>query len=255
MKLIIDTDKRTLTCRTEDAEKIVDLYGKEAFELISREWLRVGWECRYSYSFAWLGRPIIQLPEDLVRVQEAIYQIRPDVIVETGVAHGGSLIYYASLCKAMGKGRVVGVDIEIRSANRQAIEGHELAGFITLIEGDSVAPEIVGQVKDLIRPGETCLLILDSCHTRQHVLNELEAYHDIVTPGSYAVVTDGIMKDLHDVPNGQAEWVHDNPTDAAAEFLESHPEFELRQPPRTFNESPLTEDITHYPGGWLLRKK
>src|SRR5581483_3363616 len=116
---------------------------------------------RYTYSFTWMGRPIIQLPEDMMRIQEVIYQVRPDVILETGVAHGGSLVFYASLCKVMGAGRVIGVDVEIRPHNRRAIEAHELAGHITLVEGDSIAPQTVREVTGLVRPGEKALLMLD----------------------------------------------------------------------------------------------
>ena len=105
--------------------------------------MRVGWNQKYQYTFSWMGRPVIQLPEDMMRMQEVIYRLQPDLIVETGVAHGGSLIFYASLCKAIGKGRVVGIDIEIRPHNRMAIESHPLAGLITLIEGSSIAPEVV----------------------------------------------------------------------------------------------------------------
>jgi len=255
MKLTIDTDEHLLTCHSSDGEKTIDLYSKEAFELVSSQWVRVGWACKYPYAFSWMGRPIIQLPEDMIRVQEAIYTIKPDVIVETGVAHGGSLIFYSSIFRAMGKGRVIGVDVEIRPHNRKAIEAHDLFDRITLIEGDSVASEIVQQVKDLIAPGETCMLILDSCHTKAHVLAELEAYHDIVTPGSWAVATDGVMRDVYDVPRGTPEWKHDNPTEAAKEFLASHGEFVQETPTWPFNESPLTENVTHYPGGWLRRVK
>ena len=138
MKLTIDTDRRTLLCQTAEGGRELDLYGKEAFELLSTQWLNVGWACKYPYTFAWMGRPIIQLPEDMIRTQETIYRVKPDVIVETGVAHGGSLIFYATVCRAMGKGRVIGVDVEIRPDNRRAIEAHELFDRITLIEGDSI---------------------------------------------------------------------------------------------------------------------
>src|SRR5712671_6532094 len=114
MKLTIDTEKRTLTHDESGQPKPIDLYSKEAFEILSRHWLRVGWNQKYVYTFSWMGRPVIQLPEDMVRAQEVIYRIKPDVIIETGVAHGGSLIFYAGLCKAMGRGRVIGIDVEIR---------------------------------------------------------------------------------------------------------------------------------------------
>jgi len=183
MKLTIDTQRQTLTVEDADAQRELPLYSKHAFELLSHQWLKVGWDQKYSYTFSWLGRPVIQLPEDMMRAQEAIYQVKPDVIVETGVARGGSLVFYASLCKAMGKGRVIGVDIEIRQANREAIESHELSDLITLIEGDSASPAIVDQVRSLIAPGEQVLVLLDSCHTKSHVASELEAYCELVTAG------------------------------------------------------------------------
>lgn len=254
MKLIIDTDKRELTYDSGDTCRTLPLYSKEAFELISREWVRVGWDQKYAYTFSWFGRPVIQLPEDMIRMQEVIYKVRPDVIVETGVAHGGSLIYYASLCKALGKGRVIGIDIEIRKANRAAIEAHELAPLIALVEGNSAASETVERVQRLIKPGETVLVVLDSCHTRAHVSAELHAYQHLVTPGSYIVATDGIMKDLHDVPRGDAAWRDDHPTAAAADFAARHPDFVLEQPAWPFNESELTKNVTHWPGAWLRRK-
>ncbi len=140
MRLTINTDARTLTVADGAGEQSLPLYGREAFERLSREWVRVGWALKYSYQFAWLGRPIIQMPEDMVRTQEAVFGVRPDVIVETGVAHGGSLVFYASLCQLLGRGRVVGVDVTIRPENRRAVEAHALAHRITLVEGDSVAP-------------------------------------------------------------------------------------------------------------------
>jgi cephalosporin hydroxylase len=254
MKLVIDTAANTLTREDGTGERVVELYSKEAFELISRQWVKIGWDQKYSYTFTWLGRPIVQLPEDMIRAQEVIYRVRPDVIIETGIAHGGSLIYYASLCKTMERGRVVGVDIDIRSQNRQAIEAHELNQLITLIEGDSTAPETVRDVRSQMKPGETAFVILDSKHTKEHVAKELEAYSDLVTPGSYIVATDGIMNDLNDVPHGSSDWVWDNPATAAAEFAARHREFVLEQPAWPFNESALVENITHWPGAWLRRR-
>lgn len=253
MKLTIDTEAKTLVCETAAGREQLPLYSDRAFDLIAEQWVKVGWNQRYSYTFCWFGRPIIQLPEDMVRTQEVIYRVKPDVILETGVAHGGSLIFYASLCKALGKGRVIGIDIEIRPHNRQAIEAHEMAPLITLIEGSSTAPETVARAKSLIKPGDKVLVLLDSNHTRQHVLDELGAYHDLVGPGSYIVATDGLMKDLHDVPRGQADWTRDNPTDAAIEFAAAHPEFVIEQPAWPFNESGLSRNLTHWPGAWLRR--
>jgi len=254
MKLIIDTDSQTLVTEDKGQRTSVDLYSKSAFELISQQWLKVGWNQKYPYVFSWLGRPIIQIPEDLIRMQEVVYQVKPDVIVETGIAHGGSLVFYASLCKAMDKGRVIGVDVEIRPHNRRAIEAHELFPLITLIEGSSIAPDIVAQVRAQIRSDESVLIILDSNHTKQHVQQELEAYHTLVTPGSYLVATDGSMRELYDVPRGKPEWRWDNPAAAAHEFVQQHPEFVLEQPAWPFNESELSENITHWPDAWLRRR-
>src|SRR5262245_4459601 len=173
MKVTIDSDAGQLIEHETDGQRVLPLYSPEAFALLSRCWVEVGWSQKYSYTFSWLGRPIIQLPEDLVRIQEVIYRVRPDVIVETGVAHGGSLVFYASLCRAMDRGRVIGVDIQIRPHNRRAIEQHELAAYITLVEGSSTDPAVFEQVRARIAPDETVLVLLDSCHTRAHVLEEL----------------------------------------------------------------------------------
>lgn len=254
MKLTLDTDANTLTLDEAGQTKTMDLYSREAFEAISRQWVRVGWNQKYQYTFSWMGRPVIQLPEDMIRMQEVIFQVKPDVIIETGVAHGGSLIFYSSLCKAIEKGRIIGIDIEIRPHNRAAIEAHPLHDRITLIEGSSTAPEIVAQVKSLVKPGETVLIILDSNHTYAHVYDELEAYADLVTHDSYIVATDGIMHDLADVPRGTPGWATDNPTFAARDFAAKHPKFVIEQPAWPFNESELNQNITHWPGAWLKRK-
>lgn len=253
MKLTIDTDSKKLTVHDEAGVSELDLYSKEAFEKISRQWVKVGWNEKYSYTFSWFGRPIIQLPEDIVRIQEVIYQVQPDVIIETGVAHGGSLIFYAGLCKAMEKGRVIGIDIDIRAHNRKAIEAHFLAPLITLVEGSSVDPDIVAQVKKHIKPGDKVLVLLDSDHTRAHVLKELLAYHDVVTPGSYIVATDGVMAEACDVPRGTPGWNEDHPANAALDFAKLHPEFVIEQPAWPFNESALTDNITYWPSAYLRR--
>jgi len=254
VKVSLDTTAGTLVVEDEGGARTLPLYSAEAFAVLSRLWLKVGWVLKYSYTFTWMGRPVIQLPEDLVRIQELIFRVRPDVVVETGVAHGGSLVFYASLFRALGGGRVIGVDVEIRPGNRAAIEAHPLASLITLIEGDSVAPATVARVRDAVGPGERALVVLDSSHTRAHVLAELEAYASLVAPGSYLVVADGIMADLHDVPRGRAEWRQDNPRAAAAEFARRHPEFALGEPPLPFDEGLVAGRVTHWPGGFLRRR-
>jgi cephalosporin hydroxylase len=254
MRIVIDTEMKSLKVESQTGEKNMGLFTKEAFELISRLWVKTGWNQKYQYTFTWLGRPMIQLPEDVLRVQEVVYHLKPDVIIETGIAHGGSLIFWASLCKAMDKGRIIGIDIEIRPHNRQAIESHELFPWITLIEGSSTDAKIVQKVRSMINPDDIVLVVLDSNHTKQHVLAELEAYHEMITPGSYIVATDGIMQDLCDVPRGNPEWKSDNPAEAAIEFAQSHPDFVIEQPSWIFNESELNKNITHWPKAWLRRK-
>ena len=253
MNIQADTDSQSLTITAQGESRTIPLYSREGFELLSDLWVKVGWQMRYSYTFSWMGRPLIQLPEDLIRIQEVIFDLKPDFIVETGVAHGGSLIFYSSLFEAMGHGKVIGIDIEIRPANRAAIEAHPLSHRIHLIEGSSTAPEVVSQVKAGIPKGAKVLVILDSNHTKSHVADELVCYHDLVSPGSYIVATDGIMSLVNDTPRGTSEWSWDNPTEAAREFALAHPEFVLEQPRWPFNESELTSNITHWPGAWLKR--
>ena len=254
MRISIDTNTRKLVVDDERGHRELDLYCRDAFESLSRVWLKVGWALKYTYGFAWMGRPIIQLPEDMVRIQEAIYAVKPTVVVETGVAHGGSLIFYASLLKAMGTGgRVIGVDIEIRAHNRKAIEAHEMAPMITLVEGSSTAPETIGRVRSLLNPDDRVLVLLDSNHTRAHVAAELELYGPLVSTGSYIVATDGIMEEVHDAPRGQPAWAQDNPKAAAASFAARHPEFALEEPPTPFNEGTIDFRVTHWPGAWLRR--
>lgn len=225
----------------------------EAFAIVSKAWLRCGWDAKYVYSFTWLGRPIIQLPDDLIRVQEAIYAVKPDVIIETGVAHGGSLVFYASLLHLMGGGRVIGVDVEIRPHNRKAIEAHELSRMITLIEGDAVAPETVARVKSAAEKGERVLVMLDSNHSKAHVLNELRAYADMVSVGSYIVAADGIMSELAGAPRSQADWTWNNPRAAAEEFAKTRKDFVQEDPPIPFNEGAVRGRVTYWPGAWLRR--
>src|ERR1700680_259082 len=176
MKIVIDTDAGTLNRVIDGVESSVGLFTKSAFEVLSREWIRVGFNLKYYHNFSWFGMPILQLPEDLLRLQEVVYQLRPDVIVETGVFRGGSLLFHATLCQALGRGRVIGIDLEIAAADREAISRHLLGSRITLLEGDSTDPGTVADVKRLAGSAEPVLVILDSCHTREHVARELGCY-------------------------------------------------------------------------------
>lgn len=250
MKVTIDTDTASLTIDGTAH----DLFGKEAFDVIADLWVKTGWVRKYSYGFSWLGRPIIQLPDDMLRIQEAIWQVQPDVILETGIAHGGSLIFYASLMEMIGKGRVIGLDIDIRAHNRAAIEAHPMVKRITMIEGSSVAPDVVAQVKARIKPTDKVMLILDSNHARDHVAAELAAYADLVTPGSYILSQDGVMQLVAGSPRAPADWATDNPITAVNAFLAARPDFELAHPPRPFDETLETPECSHHPIGWLRRK-
>lgn len=249
----IDYERSLIIDTSSGSERTIPFASPEAFQLISKAWLRIGWDTKYVYGFTWLGRPIIQLPDDMIRLQEVIYRLRPDVILETGIAHGGSLIFSASLCQLMGTGRVIGIDVEIRPHNRREIENHPLASYITMIEGSSIAPETIRSVHSLIRPGETAIVLLDSCHTHQHVLAELEMYSSLVTSGSYIVAMDGIMQDVVGAPRSEPDWAKNNPQTAVREFLASHPEFVLEDPPFPFNEGLVTERVTYWPNAFLKR--
>lgn len=198
--LRIDLERARVDAEDGDGVRTYALDSPEAFALVSQAWLRAGWDTKYVYGFTWFGRPVIQLPEDLIRVQEVIYGVRPAVIIETGIAHGGSLVFYASLCKAMGHGRVIGVDIEVRPHNRKMLEEHPLIELITLHEGDSTDERMVDSIRAEVGAAEPVLVVLDSNHTKEHVLRELELYAPLVSVGSYIVAADGLMGDLAGAP-------------------------------------------------------
>jgi cephalosporin hydroxylase len=249
MNVTVDTEAQTLT---RDGETL-PLYSDAAFKIISDLWVKVGWNQKYTYTFSWFGVPVIQLPEDMLRYQEAVFRLKPDVIVETGIAHGGSAIFSASLLKLIGKGRVIAVDIEIRPHNRQRIEAHPLSSMIAMIEASSIAPETVSAVKAAIKPGESVLVVLDSNHSYDHVMAELEAYAPLVSAGSYIVATDGVMRDLIDAPRGDKNWKTDNPAQAAIDFAKNNGGFVIEEPAWPFNESTLQGNITHWPQAWLKK--
>lgn len=249
----IDEERNVVIVRDGDHEVCHSLSSAEGFEAASRAWIRAGWDTKYVYSFAWMGRPIIQLPEDMIRLQEVIWDLKPDVLIETGVAHGGSLIFYASLFEAMGKGRVVGIDIEIRPHNRAAIEEHPMHKRIQLLEGSSTAPDIVSEVTKMVQPGETVLVVLDSNHTKEHVLEELRAYGPLVTVGSYIVATDGVMQQVKGGPRTGDDWDWNNPKAAAHAFVAEDNRFVIEEPTFPFNEGEVTQRVTYWPDAFIKR--
>lgn len=218
---------------------------------LSQAWLERAVSYRYAHHFTWLGRPIIQAPQDIMAMQEIIWSVQPDLIIETGIAHGGSLIFYASLLELLGgKRHVLGIDIDIRTHNRTALEQHPLIHRITMLEGSSVDERIAAQVRQLAMHKQSVLVCLDSCHTHDHVLRELELYTPLVTVGSYCVVFDTGVEDLpaqacHDRPWGKGN----NPKTAVWEFLRRSDAFEI--------DHAITNKllITSCPEGYLKRVK
>jgi cephalosporin hydroxylase len=210
---------------------------------------------KYSYNFSWLGRPIIQFPQDMVAMQEIIWALKPDLIIETGIAHGGSLIFYASMLELIAacggrEGKVVGVDIEIRPHNQAAIQAHPLFKRIAMIEGSSISPKTVDQVYRQAVDKEAVMVCLDSMHTHAHVLAELEAYTPLVSVGSYCVVFDTIVEDMPNDSFPDRPWGKgNNPKTAVREFLSSHSEFEVD---KSIQNKLL---ITVAPDGYLKRLK
>jgi len=183
-------------------------------------------KAQYSYNFSWMGRPIIQYPQDMIAMQEIIWNIKPDLIIETGIAHGGSLIYYASILELIGNGEVLGIDIDIRTHNREQIEKHPMFKRITMLEGSSLSSEIVQQVADIAKDKKTILVSLDSNHTHEHVLKELELYAPFVTKESYIVVFDTIVEDLPEGYLPGRPWGKgNNPKSAVYAFLSDRTDF------------------------------
>jgi cephalosporin hydroxylase len=247
-RITVDLPTQTLQLGSEQGEsRSLPLYSHEALRELSRVWIKVGWVMKYSYTFSWMGRPIIQLPDDLMRIQEVIFKVQPHVIIETGVAHGGSAVFYASLLELLGRGRVLSIDVEIRPHNREALDKHPLRKRITLIEGSSTSEDILREVRQSLAADDRVLVVLDSNHTKDHVRRELESYASMVTSGSYLIATDGIMEDLSDAPGGSLTWIADNPRVAIHEFLRSHSEFEI-------DPEPLRAGVTYWPDAYLRRK-
>lgn len=230
--------------RAEVEQNIDGLVADDDLQALSRTWVREVSPHKYAYNFAWLGRPAIQFPNDAWALQELVWQIRPDLIIETGIAHGGSLIYSASLlalldmCDATERGemldprkpkrKVLGIDIDIRAHNREAIEAHPLFPRIEMIEGSSISEDTIGKVKAVASGYQRILVCLDSNHTHDHVLAELEAYAPMVSRDSYCIVYDTLIEDMPARLSGDRPWGPGNsPKSAVHAFLKSNTDFEI----------------------------
>ncbi|WP_442895049.1 cephalosporin hydroxylase family protein [Bradyrhizobium sp. AZCC 1578] len=221
---------------------------------ISSNWMNHAQAARYPYHFEWLGRPVIQYPQDIIATQELIWSVKPDLIIETGIAHGGSLIFSASMlelsaiCGGPQDAQVLGIDIDIRAHNRSAIEAHPMARRISMIEGSSIAPEVVAEVSARAAGKRSVLVLLDSNHTHDHVLAELDAYARLASIGSYCVVFDTVIEDMPDDTFSDRPWSRGNNAKTAVwEFLKLHPEFEID---KSIQHKLL---ITVAPDGYLKR--
>lgn len=214
---------------------------------LTKLWFEIASLHEYSYHFKWLGRPIIQFPQDVVAIQEIIWETRPDLIIETGVARGGSVILHASVLEAIGEdGQVLGIDIDIRSHNRVEIERHPLFSRIKLLEGSSISPEIINQVRAHAARARRCMVILDSNHTHAHVKRELEIYAPLVSPDCYLLVFDTIIEFMPESFSANRPWgPGNNPMTALEEFLKTDKRFEVQ------HDISAKLGITVAPGGYL----
>jgi cephalosporin hydroxylase len=250
--------------KKECAAEVAELGQDAALADTTARWIAAANKRKYSYHFEWLGRPIIQYPQDMGAMQEIIWQVRPDLIIETGIAHGGSLVFSASMlamldmCDAIEEGvtldpaksnrMVLGIDIDIRAHNRAAIEAHPMASRIRMIQGSSIAPDVVAQVREIAGSFRRVLVCLDSNHTHDHVLAELRAYAPLTSVGSYCVVFDTVVEDMPADMFPDRPWgPGDNPKTAVWEYLKTHPEFQID---KSIQHKLL---ITVAPEGYLLR--
>ncbi len=241
----------------EECDEEIAIQGENpSLAKVSDDFIKTANPKKYSYHFEWLGRPIIQYPQDMVAMQELIWKVQPDLIIETGIAHGGSLIFSASMlelnaiCGGCQDAEVLGLDIDIRAHNQEAIEAHPMFKRISMIQGSSIAPEIIEQVKGKAAGKQKILVCLDSNHTHDHVLAELEAYAPLTSIDSYCVVFDTVIEDLPDDMFADRPWgVGNNPKTAVWEYLKTHPEFEID---KSIQHKLL---ITVAPDGYLKRVK
>jgi len=222
--------------------------GDKLLRKLSQKWFDRAFNYEYSFHFKWLGRPIIQFPQDMVAVQEIIWKTKPDFIIETGIAHGGSIIFSASMLELLGKGKVIGIDIDIRKHNKMEIEKHSMYKRIIMIEGSSTENQVIDKVKKLVKGKKKVLVFLDSFHTQEHVLKELDAYSKFVSKGGYLVVFDTMIEDMPKNSFSKRPWnKNNNPKTAVKKFLNKNKCFKIDKD----IERKLL--ITSCPSGYLKR--
>ena len=226
----------------------VDKKNTKELKKVGLQWIKVAAKNRLSYEIDWLGIPVIQTPEDLILMQELIFKVQPDYIIETGIAHGGGLIFYASMMELLNKGKVIGIDIEIREHNRKVIESHPLFKRIAMIEGDSISDEMIQELRKIISKNSKVIVCLDSNHTKAHVLKELQFYQEFVIPGCYIVVFDTNTSELAKLGIFNSKYVDNSPKEAVEEFLKKNNNFEIDK-----NYNKLY--ISYSPNGYLRRIK
>ena len=253
-KITIDLEKGEISQFTDGGEMVVPIASYEGFEIAGKLWLRAGWDNKYLYSFTWMGRPILQLPDDLIRLQEIVWDVKPDMIIETGVAHGGSLAFFASLLHVLGRGMVVGIERGLMDSTREAVKSHVLSRYMSIIEGGSTDEDTVRKVRDVVSGSSRVMVLLDSNHSFNHVLDELNIYAEFVSEGSWIIACDGIIGDLEGAPRVPEGSVTNNATEAVQEFLRGNDSFELLDPPLSFNESNILRSPTYWRGGFLRKK-
>lgn len=197
---------------------------------LTNEFLTVSDRHNYFYQWTWCGLPLIQLPADIVALQELVWTCQPDVVVETGIAWGGSMVFFASIMELVGKGRVIGVDVVLPDKNREAISRYPFSKRIELVHGSSIDPTVIAGVKAMIKPGEKVMVILDSNHTHEHVLEELRAYAPLVSQGQYLIVSDTIVEDLPPQTHRKRPWgPGNNPKTALRAYMQETDRFEVDQ--------------------------
>lgn len=254
MKLTLDTQAGTLTLEDQRGVDMMSLYSDRAFKLLSEQWLCVGWVQKHAQSYAWFDRPLRRLPEDALRLQEAICRVQPTLIVEVGVKEGGGLLFDASVAAGAGLStRLIGVEDGIEKDVRKALTKHPLGERLTLIDGAPTAKSTLAEVKDEIKKGDRVMVVLDADHEAEMVLELLRAYSKFVSKGGYLVSTGGLRAQLAGLPRAGSDWATNNPAAANEIFASENNKFEIETPAAPFNDGTLDFAVSEWSKCWLRR--